>query len=85
MTHARVRLWHGLLMLPLMAASLALAAPMETPSEPPATVSPSASKPRPAAAKDTGDKPSSGDRLDPQAVDRGASYPGPRRRVFPAE
>ena len=85
MTPARRLAAHGLLALPLMTASLALAAQAEGAKAPAAPSADSASKPRSATARDANDSPVLWDRLDPQAIGRAASHPGARRRVVPAE
>jgi hypothetical protein len=85
MAPARIRLPHGLALGLLLAGAMAQAAPAETTSDAPVPAAQGASKPRPAVPKDGGDKPMPAERIDPPAIDLGASYPGPRRRVFPAE
>jgi len=80
----RKRVFRGLLMLPRLTGALALAAPVDASSDTLVPPTLGVSKPRPSPGTDGGDKPVSGDRLDPQAVERAASYPGLRRRVFPA-
>lgn len=76
----------GLLAAPLLACPPTMASQGEASrasTPPPAEAG--ASKPRAPAPRDNGDTPAPADRLDPHAIGRAASYPGARRRVFPAE
>lgn len=80
----RLAAW-GLLAAPLLACPLAVASQGEAarPATPPAEAG--ASTPRTPAPRDSSGTPAPADRLDPHAIGRAASYPGVKRRVFPAE
>lgn len=84
MIHPHPHLARCLLALCLSAASLAaVAAPAGSSGAQPADQG--ASRPRSAPAKDGAEGAASWDRPEPRVIERGASYPGARRRVFPAE